>query len=176
MEVSTMVRHGTRPFIVLLNSGYTIEAEIHDGPCNRIKNWDYAALLNVFNADDGKGPGLHAATVGELDRAMSRAQAHDGPCLIEVSIDPHDCSKELREWAAASPSPTAGPRSEPARRSEKTLPRAGLHRGASWLADCQRLGTAGENGGSIEPSLSRMSPSSQLFPKRWRMFHRLARR
>jgi indolepyruvate decarboxylase len=29
---------------------------------------------------------------------MERALAHDGPCLIEVSIDPHDCSKELREW------------------------------------------------------------------------------
>ena len=31
---------------------------------------------------------------------MERVLAHDGPCLIEVPIDPHDCSKELREWGS----------------------------------------------------------------------------
>ena len=42
-EVSTMVRYGVKPVIVLVNNrGYTIEAEIHDGPYNQIKNWDYA--------------------------------------------------------------------------------------------------------------------------------------
>ena len=100
-EVSTMVRYGARPIIVLVNNrGYTIEAEIHDGPYNRIKNWDYAGLMEVFNAGEGKGLGLHAATAGELDRAIDRALAHDGPCLIEVPIDPHDCSPELREWGS----------------------------------------------------------------------------
>ena len=94
-----MVRYGARPIIVLINNrGYTIEAEIHDGPYNRIKNWDYAGLMAVFNAGEGKGLGLRAATVGQLDQALERALAHDGPCLIEVGIDPHDCSKELREW------------------------------------------------------------------------------
>jgi TPP-dependent 2-oxoacid decarboxylase len=98
-EVSTMVRYGTRPIIVLINNrGYTIEAEIHDGPYNRINNWDYAGLMEVFNAGEVKGLGLRAATAGQLDQAMERALAHDGPCLIEVLIDPHDCSKELREW------------------------------------------------------------------------------
>ncbi len=100
-EVSTMVRYGTRPIIVLLNNrGYTIEAEIHDGPYNRIKNWDYAGLMEVFNAGEGNGLGLHAATLGEFDSAIGRALAHDGPCLIEVPIDPHDCSQELREWGS----------------------------------------------------------------------------
>jgi TPP-dependent 2-oxoacid decarboxylase len=98
-EISTMVRYGTRPIIVLLNNrGYTIEAEIHDGPYNRIKNWNYAGLMDLFNASEGNGLGLRAGTVGELDRAMDLALAHDGPSLIEVSIDPHDCSRELREW------------------------------------------------------------------------------
>jgi len=96
-----MVRYGARPIVVLINNrGYTIEAEIHDGPYNRIKNWDYAGLMEVFNADDGKGLGLRAATTGELDQAIDRALAHDGPCLIEVPIDPHDCSRELREWGS----------------------------------------------------------------------------
>ena len=100
-EVSTMVRYGTRPILVLVNNrGYTIEAEIHDGPYNRIKNWDYAGLMGVFNAGEGKGLGLRATTVGELDETMDRALAHDGPCLIEVPIDPRDCSKELREWGS----------------------------------------------------------------------------
>lgn len=100
-EVSTMVRYGARPILVLVNNrGYTIEAEIHDGPYNRIKNWDYAGLMAVFDAGKGRGLGLRAATVGELDAAMVRALAHDGPCLIEVPIDPHDCSEELREWGS----------------------------------------------------------------------------
>ena len=114
-EISTMVRYGTRPVIVLVNNrGYTIEAEIHDGPYNKIKNWDYAALMKVFNADEGKGLGARAATVGEFDAAIKQALTHDGPCLIEVAIDPHDCSKELREWgsrvaAANGRAPRRGP-------------------------------------------------------------------
>lgn len=51
-EVSTMIRYGLNPIIFLLNNGgYTIEVEIHDGPYNNIKNWDYAGLVQVFNAD-----------------------------------------------------------------------------------------------------------------------------
>jgi pyruvate decarboxylase len=65
-----------------------------------MKNWDYAGLMAVFNADEGNGLGQHAATAEELDKAMERALAHDGPCLIEVPIDSHDCSKELREWGS----------------------------------------------------------------------------
>ena len=45
-EVSTMIRYGVKPLIFLINNGgYTIEVEIHDGPYNTIKNWDYAALM-----------------------------------------------------------------------------------------------------------------------------------
>jgi TPP-dependent 2-oxoacid decarboxylase len=98
-EVSTIVRRGVRPIVVVVNNrGYTIETEIHDGPYNRIKNWDYAALMDVFNAGEADGLGLRATTVGELDDAMAGALAHDGPCLIEVAVDAHDCSRELREW------------------------------------------------------------------------------
>lgn len=112
-EVSTMIRYGLRPILFLINNrGYTIEAEIHDGPYNRIKNWDYAGLIEVFNAGEGRGLGLQAGTVGELDDAVTRALSHDGPCLIEVAIDPHDCSQELREWGArVSAANGASPRS-----------------------------------------------------------------
>lgn len=98
-EVSTMVRYEIRPIIFLINNrGYTIEAEIHDGSYNRIKNWDYAGLMKVFNAGDGKGLGIHVKTVGELDQAIEQAQNHNGPCMIEVAIDPHDCCPEVVVW------------------------------------------------------------------------------
>ena len=36
------------PVIIFLmnNHGYTIEVEIHDGPYNNVKNWDYAGLIS----------------------------------------------------------------------------------------------------------------------------------
>jgi TPP-dependent 2-oxoacid decarboxylase len=98
-EVSTMIRHGTRPIIILVNNrGYIIEDAIHQGPYNKIKNWDYAGLMNVWTNGEGKGLGLHAKTAGELSAALARATSHDGPCMIEVAIDPQDCSPEMREW------------------------------------------------------------------------------
>jgi len=76
-EISTIVRYGLRPVIVLINNrGHTIEVEIHDSLYNRIKNWDHAGLLEVFNAGEGKGFGPRTATVGELDKARKRALAH----------------------------------------------------------------------------------------------------
>lgn len=97
-EVSTMIRYETRPIIFLMNNGgYTIEVEIHDGPYNVIQNWNYAALMAVFN---GKGLGLKADTGGELSAAIDRALAHDGPVLIECKLDRDDCSKELLEWGS----------------------------------------------------------------------------
>jgi len=98
-EVSTMIRYGLKPIIFLINNGgYTIEVEIHDGPYNTIKNWDYAGLVDVFNAGDGKGRGTRVATQNQLDAASAGAIDHDGLSLIEVVIDRDDCSKDLLEW------------------------------------------------------------------------------
>jgi pyruvate decarboxylase len=42
-EVAQMIRRKLPVIIFLINNhGYTIEVEIHDGPYNNIKNWDYA--------------------------------------------------------------------------------------------------------------------------------------
>jgi TPP-dependent 2-oxoacid decarboxylase len=95
-EVSTIIRYGLKPIIFVMNNGgYTIEVEIHDGPYNTIKNWNYADL---FNADDGNGCSFKAATEGELDGAIKAAVSHDGPVLIEVLIDRDDCNKNLLVW------------------------------------------------------------------------------
>ncbi|TYC10585.1 alpha-keto acid decarboxylase family protein [Bizionia gelidisalsuginis] len=99
-EVAQMIRRKLPIIIFLINNGgYTIEVEIHDGPYNNIKNWDYAGLVNVFNAEDGQGLGLKAETGGELADAIKQALANqDGPTLIECVIDRDDCSADLISW------------------------------------------------------------------------------
>ena len=100
-EVSTMIRHQANPIIFLLNNrGYTIEVEIHDGPYNNIKNWNYAGLVDVFNAGEGGGLGLRATTAGELSSAVERAKSHAGLVLIECALDRDDCTAELLEWGS----------------------------------------------------------------------------
>ncbi|KAK4112511.1 pyruvate decarboxylase [Canariomyces notabilis] len=99
-EVSQMVRYRLPITIVLVNNrGYTIEVEIHDGSYNKIKNWDYAMLVEAFNAEDGRAVGLKATTAGELEEAVKAAgENKDGPTLIECLIDQDDCSRELITW------------------------------------------------------------------------------
>ena len=41
-----MIRVGISPLIILVNnSGYVIEEEIHAGPYNKISNWNYTAVV-----------------------------------------------------------------------------------------------------------------------------------
>ncbi len=99
-EVANMIRYKLPVIIFLVNNhGYTIEVEIHDGPYNNIKNWDYAGLIKAFNAEDGKGRGLLATNGGELASAIKVALAnHDGPTLIECVIPRDDCTPDLISW------------------------------------------------------------------------------
>jgi pyruvate decarboxylase len=99
-EVAQMIRRKLPVIIFLINNhGYTIEVEIHDGPYNNIKNWDYAGLIQAFNAEDGRGRGLRATNGGELEEAIKVALANrDGPTLIECVIDRDDCSADLISW------------------------------------------------------------------------------
>lgn len=108
-EVATMIRYQVNPIIFLINNyGYTIEEEIHKGPYNQIKNWDYAGLIDVFNANErsatsyGKGVGIRVSTNLELDGAIRQALEYkQGPTLIEVQVDPSDCNIELTNWGKA---------------------------------------------------------------------------
>ncbi len=101
-EVSNMIRHGQEILIFLVNNrGYVIESAIHDGPYNYYKNWDYAGLIDVFNAGEGGGLGLVASTAGELAEAIAKAHAHKGgPVLIECRIPNDDASPELISWGS----------------------------------------------------------------------------
>ena len=101
-EVSNMIRHGLENIIFLVNNrGYVIESAIHDGPYNYYKNWDYAGLIDVFNAGEGNGLGLTVSTAGELAEAISKAYNHKGgPVLIECQIPNDDASPELISWGS----------------------------------------------------------------------------
>ncbi|MFC4535258.1 alpha-keto acid decarboxylase family protein [Sphaerisporangium dianthi] len=101
-EVANMIRYGQNTLMFLVNNrGYVVESEIHDGPYNYIKNWDYAGFVSALNAEDGKGLGLKAATAGELTSAIEKAHRHNGgPVLIECQIQHDDCSRELLKWGA----------------------------------------------------------------------------
>jgi pyruvate decarboxylase len=100
-EVANMIRHGQETLIVLVNNhGYVSESAIHDGPYNYFKNWDYAGLIDAWNAEDGHGLGLKATTASELADAITKAHQHrGGPVLIECEIANEDCSTQLLEWA-----------------------------------------------------------------------------
>lgn len=83
------------------NNGYTIEAEIHDGPYNRIQNWNYALFVQAFNSNKTKGCalGLKADSIQEFSNALVLAQSHtNGPALIECRIERDNCTKELITW------------------------------------------------------------------------------
>src|SRR5271163_1384567 len=101
-EVSNMIRHRQEILIFLVNNrGYVIESAIHDGPYNYYKNWDYAGLIDVFNADDGHGLGLTATTPTELTDAIAKARAHKGgPVLIECQIPNDDASPQVISWGS----------------------------------------------------------------------------
>lgn len=50
-----MIRCEQKTIIFLINNGgYTIEVEIHDGPYNVIKNWNYTALVDAIHNGEGK--------------------------------------------------------------------------------------------------------------------------
>ncbi|KAG0604482.1 hypothetical protein M758_10G175500 [Ceratodon purpureus] len=112
-DVSTMIRCGQKSIIFLINNGgYTIEVEIHDGPYNIIKNWNYTGVVEAFHNGEGNLWTSKVRTEEELLETIATAQGEKKDCLcfIEVILHKDDTSKELLEWgsrvAAANGRPT----------------------------------------------------------------------
>ncbi|KAF9683652.1 hypothetical protein SADUNF_Sadunf04G0036100 [Salix dunnii] len=102
-DISTMIRCGQRTIIFLINNGgYTIEVEIHDGPYNVIKNWDYTGLVNAIHNGEGKCWTAKVRTEDELTAAIAAAtgEQKDSLCFIEIFSHKDDTSKELLEWGS----------------------------------------------------------------------------
>jgi indolepyruvate decarboxylase len=96
MELSTIVRRGLAPVVVVLdNGGYGTERFLHAGEWNYndIHPWRYHKLPEVL----GGGTGYEVRTEGEFDAALSRAwNDRSGMSLIQAHIPPKDASDALR--------------------------------------------------------------------------------
>jgi indolepyruvate decarboxylase len=98
MELSTIVRYGLNPIVVVLNNhGYTTERFLLEGPFNDIHCWAYHRIPDVL----GGGLGFEIRTIGELDVALERGMANtESFSLLNVHIDPYDRSPALERLAA----------------------------------------------------------------------------
>ncbi|XP_078176274.1 pyruvate decarboxylase 1-like [Carex rostrata] len=102
-DVSTMIRNCQKSIIFLLNNGgYTIEVEIHDGPYNVIKNWNYTALIDAMKNGEDKCWTCKVRTEEELVEAIEtiNGEQKDSLCFVEVMLHKDDTSKELLEWGS----------------------------------------------------------------------------
>lgn len=85
-ELGNMGRYGVKPVIfVLNNSGYMVERALELSPdeeYNDLAPWNYTALPEAFGCKGWFT--ARAATNGELDKAMDKAQNHKGACYIEI--------------------------------------------------------------------------------------------
>ncbi len=97
LELSTGVRRGFNPIIVVLNNkGYSTERFIQEGPFNDIQNWNYHRLPELL----GAGWGFEVHTEGDLEKAFKAAFANqDSFSLLNVHLDKLDVSPALQRLA-----------------------------------------------------------------------------
>ena len=94
LELSTIVRLGLNPVVVVLNNrGYNTERQIMDGRFNDILNWNFTKVPELL----GSGCGFIVKTAGDMRKALEASLSNrDVFSLIEVDLDPCDISPALR--------------------------------------------------------------------------------
>lgn len=97
LELSTAVRHGFNPIVLVLNNkGYGTERFLCEGPFNDILNWEYHRLPDLL----GGGWGFEVQTEGDLDKALNAALANrDRFSLLNIHLDSTDISPALSRLA-----------------------------------------------------------------------------
>lgn len=87
-EVSTMIRHGLKPIIVVINNdGYAIERMIH-GPeagYNDIQPWKFTKILETFGAKEGEYKNYVVRTRDEVDDLFKQGNEFSKAQVIQVS-------------------------------------------------------------------------------------------
>lgn len=100
-ELSTIIRHGLKPIIFLLNNGgYTIERLImgENAAYNDIQNWKYAEIPSIFNGN--KNYDAHVVeTAGQLRQVLDNIQQFDGMSFIELKLPAMDAPSSLKKFA-----------------------------------------------------------------------------
>lgn len=108
-ELSTCIRHGQTPIVVVLNNhGYSTEREILEGPFNDIHEWQYERVCDLI----GGGVGHRVATFGDLVQALTKAlddpkQIH----VLNVLLDAGDRSTAMKRVAQRLAKRLAGSKS-----------------------------------------------------------------
>jgi indolepyruvate decarboxylase len=99
MELSTAVRFGLNPIVVVLNNqGYGTERPMLDGPFNDVLTWRYSELPRLL----GAGRGFDVYTEDGLEEALLAARAHTAKfCILDVHLAPDDRSEALQRLTAA---------------------------------------------------------------------------
>ena len=98
-EISTMIREGINPLLVVINnSGYTVERAIH-GPnqeYNDIATYSWQDIPRAFGATEDTCAAMRVSTPAELREALRAANTHrDKLVLIEVMMDRDDMPRLL---------------------------------------------------------------------------------
>ena len=89
-ELSTAVRYGQAPIVVVLNNrGYSTEREILEGPFNDIHDWHYERSCELV----GGGMGIVIRTQKESEQTLAKALADSQHLyVLNVLLDPADRS------------------------------------------------------------------------------------
>jgi len=100
-ELSTILRHGLKPIIFLINNdGYTIERLIYgaNSSYNDINPWRYAQAASFFDTQD-RALSLSVQSEDELERALALASEASSLVLIELVMDRMDAPGALTQLA-----------------------------------------------------------------------------
>jgi TPP-dependent 2-oxoacid decarboxylase len=96
VEISTIVRLGLNPIIIVLNNdGYGTMRKIREGRFNVISQWNYSKICELV----GGGDSTIASTKGQFDDALMRAKKSDRVQVIELKIPRNDVSQQLARIA-----------------------------------------------------------------------------
>lgn len=96
-ELSTAVRYGQTPIIIVLNNrGYSTEREILEGPFNDLHEWQYERICEVV----GGGVGSRIRTQREFEHKLAAALADSSQLhIFNVLLNPADRSAGMKRLA-----------------------------------------------------------------------------
>ncbi|KAF3137917.1 Pyruvate decarboxylase 1 [Orbilia oligospora] len=101
-EVSTMIRQGLKPIIVIINNeGYTIERMIHgeNAEYNDIQPWKYTKFLKAFGAKEGEYANYVVRTREEVDNLFKKGNEFSKANriqLVELFMPKLDAPRALK--------------------------------------------------------------------------------
>ncbi|MBV9851114.1 MAG: alpha-keto acid decarboxylase family protein [Armatimonadetes bacterium] len=96
-ELSTCVRYGQSPIVVILNNrGYSTEREMLDGPFNDIAEWRYERVCDLVGGGVGHVADTHGAVADALEAALDDPRHMH---VLNVRLDPADRSPAMRRLA-----------------------------------------------------------------------------